>query len=140
MTKKILITFITTVALILTFMGCSEYSEEDDEKILADETVQIPALSYQSWDINLSASATIFVDLEVKNGNGIRFYTVDQEGFEAIKAGKNTFTYFPSLSSNAATKKLSLSATVNTGHTYFVTINDNFLSAQEVYTKIVVKR
>lgn len=81
----------------MLFTGCSDCSvlvDDTKEEVLADKTVEIPASGYQSFDVTLSKSATISVELEVKEGSGVRFYTVDEAGYNAIKAGKSTFTYY----------------------------------------------
>ena len=138
MTKKVLILAMLSIAAMMMLSSCNALTEKEEE-VLADKTVEIPALGYQSWDITLSERAEISVDLKVEDGKGVKFYTVDQDGYNAIKAGKDTFTYYPSLSSNTATTSFSFKGTVNAGHTYFVAINDNLLSAQKVHTKITVK-
>ena len=142
MTKRILsVLAMLSIAAMMMLSSCNALTEKDEkeEEVLADKTVEIPALGYQSWDITLSERAEISVDLKVEDGKGVKFYTVDQDGYNAIKAGKDTFTYYPSLSSNTATTSFSFKGTVNEGHTYFVVINDNLLSAQKVHTKITVK-
>lgn len=139
MTKRILsVLAMLSIAAMMMLSSCNALTEKEEE-VLADKTVEIPALGYQSWDITLSERAEISVNLKVEDGKGVKFYTVDQDGYNAIKAGKDTFTYYPSLSSNTATTSFSFKGTVNEGHTYFVVINDNLLSAQKVHTKITVK-
>ena len=139
MTKRILsVLAMLSIAAMMMLSSCNALTEKEEE-VLADKTVEIPALGYQSWDITLSERAEISVDLKVEDGKGVKFYTVDQDGYNAIRANEDTFTYYPSLSSNTTTTSFSFKGTVNAGHTYFVVINDNLLSAQKVHTKITVK-
>ena len=120
MTKRILsVLAMLSIAAMMMLSSCNALTEKEEE-VLADKTVEIPALGYQSWDITLSERAEISVNLKVEDGKGVKFYTVDQDGYNAIKAGKDTFTYYPSLSSNTATTSFSFKGTVNEGHNFFL--------------------
>ncbi|WP_288604745.1 hypothetical protein [uncultured Treponema sp.] len=126
------------VILSLCCMSCKSDDDDDDkETVLADKTVEIPASGYQYFDINLSKSATVSLNVKVTKGSGVEIYAIDKSDYEDLKAGKD-FEYYEDFSSDVATKEFSVTATATAGHAYFVLVNRDS-SAQTVYTKIVLK-